>query len=343
MYRRVPLRQSVQSSSTVHVLANLKRLPDDFPSNKSFQAVVFDFPCVLEEIGGSTFQACLCLQSICIPATVTRLRDRCFSGCSSLETFGFEPFSRLEDFGERVFLCCFRLQSISIPRGVTAIGRCCFAHCHSLSQVHFESPSRLWALADSTFHDCPSLQSISLPSSVWIVGPYCFRDCTSLSNVAVQRGSQVQKLCECAFFNCPALRSFVVPSSVKDLVPRCFFRCSNLSELLFETPSHVKQVILGIPSEFSGGELQIPSSVTALRLTAESAVNSPVVVRFERDSSLTELTIAPDRRLSLCRGFFLRLSERTLKSFRFRDDQSISVEIGQVLQFSRECESAMVS
>jgi hypothetical protein len=48
----------------------------------------------LLEIGESAFASCTSLTSICIPASVRHIGDKCFAGCRSMRNFQFEDGCR---------------------------------------------------------------------------------------------------------------------------------------------------------------------------------------------------------------------------------------------------------
>ena len=108
-----------------------------------------------------------------IPASVTKIEDLAFEGCSSLTSITI-PES-VTKIGDGAFLDCSSLTSISIPPSVTKIGK-------------------------GAFYGCSSLTSISIPPTVTEIGFRAFCNCSSLTEVRIPKGCNVD---EDAFKNCP--------------------------------------------------------------------------------------------------------------------------------------------
>ncbi len=123
------------------------------------------------------------LTSITIPASVTSLGYRAFSGCSSLETVIFISGSQLESIGNYAFNKCSSITSITIPASVTNLGMLAFSNCTGLKTVTFEENSQLNYIGMQAFTVCTNLTSINIPESVTSIGNYAFDNCSNLANV----------------------------------------------------------------------------------------------------------------------------------------------------------------
>ena len=85
------------------------------------------------EIGALAFYGCTSLESVTIPASVTKISG--FSGCTSLKSVTI-PDS-VTEIGINTFDGCTSLASVTIPDSVTKISAYVFSGCTSLKSVTF--------------------------------------------------------------------------------------------------------------------------------------------------------------------------------------------------------------
>lgn len=147
------------------------------------------------------------LEAYVIPASVTSIGDRAFSGCSSLS-------------------------SIVIPDSVTSIGDGAFAGCSSLSNVAI--PASVTSISNSVFSSCRSLTSIFIPDSVTFIGNNAFFYCNSLSNIVIP--ASVTSIGYSAFSGCSSLSNIVIPNSVASIESSAFDGCNF--------PNNLKQELI---------------------------------------------------------------------------------------------------
>ena len=114
----------------------------------------------LTHIGYKSLAECVRLQSITIPASVTKIDDRAFENCRSLSTIQFAEGSQLQAIGSWAFYNCHALQNLTIPEGVTEIG-------------------------DGAFYGCVYLENVSLPASVQSIGDNTFALCSKVVRMDV--------------------------------------------------------------------------------------------------------------------------------------------------------------
>ena len=100
------------------------------------------------------------LKEITIPANVSRIEDRAFDNCRSLETITFAG-TALTRIGNWAFYNCHALTNIEIPAGVTEIG-------------------------DGAFYGCTYMNILSLPASVQSIGDNAFALCSKLAKMNVE-------------------------------------------------------------------------------------------------------------------------------------------------------------
>ena len=97
-----------------------------------------------------------------IPASVSRLEENAFSGCSGL-------------------------REIVIPGNVESIGNHAFDSCRDLKRVVISEGVK--EIGGAAFYACENLEEISLPKSVNTIYGAAFRDCTSLSSIVIPPGA----------------------------------------------------------------------------------------------------------------------------------------------------------
>ena len=88
-----------------------------------------------------------------IPDSVTSIRGKAFSGCSSLKSITI-PKS-VTRIGLQAFMSCSNLESITISEGVTSIGYRAFGYCSSLTSITI--PKSVTSIGEDVFSLCDNL------------------------------------------------------------------------------------------------------------------------------------------------------------------------------------------
>ena len=154
-------------------------------------------------IGELAFAHCKGLKSIVIPACITGIEARAFSGCANLTSITFEKDGLLEYIGSSAFANCTSLVSIEIPSSVTGIGSWAFGGCTKLTNVTFEQNSQLQEISEGMFNSCTNLIRIEVPSSVKKITTNAFKNCSNLTQIVI--GENVNLIEEGAFNGCVRL------------------------------------------------------------------------------------------------------------------------------------------
>ena len=157
-----------------------------YMSDRGLKNVMFSGSSVLR-IGNHSFDSCLLLESISIPASVTSIGEGAFSHCEKLSS------------------------NIIIPTGVTMIKKEVFKYCSSLTTVTI--PSTVNAIMDDAFNGCEKLATITIPVGVTYIGNGAFYDCDALEEVVIPEG--VTKIGDGAFNSCDRLRTVTIPSTIE--------------------------------------------------------------------------------------------------------------------------------
>ena len=144
----------------------------------------------LQTIEAGAFSGCENLLNIIIPATVSKIEESAFAGCSSLGD-GFAIKSPVNDnidltIGARAFENCVGFTSFSLPRHVDEVGAYAFSGCTSLAKFTFAPESSVSIIGAYAFSST-ALVEIEFPEVVESVGDYAFANCTSLLGVYLKR------------------------------------------------------------------------------------------------------------------------------------------------------------
>jgi hypothetical protein len=83
--------------------------------------VIFESGSKLSRIERFAFWKCSSLSAICIPCSVEKILEGCFSGCGSLSTVTFEHGSKLSCVERSSFSHCSSLSAIYIPSALRPI------------------------------------------------------------------------------------------------------------------------------------------------------------------------------------------------------------------------------
>ncbi|MBP1547177.1 MAG: leucine-rich repeat domain-containing protein, partial [Oscillospiraceae bacterium] len=111
---------------------------------------------------------------VVIPDSVTSIRYRAFSDCSSLTSVTIPD--TVTSIGGWAFEDCSSLTSVTIPDSVTSIGDRAFSGCSSLTSVTI--PDSVTSIGESAFKNCYSLKSVTIPDSVTSIGWNAFSGLT---------------------------------------------------------------------------------------------------------------------------------------------------------------------
>lgn len=142
----------------------------------------------LQEIGRYAFKDLTELTGgLFIPATVTKIGDGAFHGCTKLEgclTIGgalpqIDGKLLYRVIGEEVTK---RFTSVVLREGVTAIGDDAFDNCTSLAEVTI--PSTVTQIGDSAFVST-NISALDLPKGLLEIGTYAFANCKQLKEVVI--------------------------------------------------------------------------------------------------------------------------------------------------------------
>lgn len=121
----------------------------------------------------TAFQFCHSLESIELPAQLSKIDDGAFEQCESLKEI-IIPGS-VKSIGEDAFYECKSLTNVVFKEGIEVIKEGAFSYCDSLSNVTF--CDSITTIEDEAFCYDESLKVVSLPKNLRYLGNEAFSYC----------------------------------------------------------------------------------------------------------------------------------------------------------------------
>ena len=186
------------------------------------------------------------LTDIEVPASVTTIGERAFSGCTNLTNISFANNSQLETIGEFAFDSCSSLKSIKIPASVNNIVLVSgggfhgspFQGCSALESIIVqEGNTNYFSKGNCLINNYGILISgcknsiIPADGSVKIIDGYAFHNITGLTSIEIPEG--VTQIDNSAFKGCTGLESVIIPKGIKSIGHWAFNNCTKLNTIVF--------------------------------------------------------------------------------------------------------------
>ena len=188
-------------------------------------------------IGADTFMACIWLESIIIPDSVTFIGEAAFGGCSRLTNISVDPQNPvyhsagnclIETESKTLIVGC-GASVIPSDGSVTSIGAWAFWDCCSLTSIVI--PDSVTSIGESAFAACESLESVMISDGVTEIGGSAFAWCDSLTSITIP--NSVTSIDEGVFYGCDSLTSVAIPDSVTSIGDSAFFGCDSLTTVYY--------------------------------------------------------------------------------------------------------------
>ena len=202
---------------------------------------------------------CESLQSVTIPACITRIDIEAFFDCTGLSEIRVDEnnqnYSSSDDgilfnkektvlmqapcrisgdyavpdgvtmIDHSAFYNCDDLVSVTLPDSVSYIGYSAFGNCRSLTSVNI--PDGVKDISNAAFGNCENLTDITLPDSVTKISDYAFHGCIKLTDINIPDG--VTSIGQSAFEECFSLKSITIPKNVSFIGYSAFLNCHSLT------------------------------------------------------------------------------------------------------------------
>jgi hypothetical protein len=214
----------------------------------------------VSQIEDSAFEGETALEAVFLPASIVKIPQRAFNGCSNLSKCD------LPDGLREIGFWAFRetsLRRVTIPPLVEMVAPGAFSSAGALARFDVSPVNKfyvsdergiLWtknqsvlvaypagaaprrllledraeAIAGYAFEHCRTILGVEM-RNVSRIGGEAFSFCSNLSEVVLSEG--LTKVSHDAFRECLGLVSITVPRSVRRLAPRAFDSCRNLAEV----------------------------------------------------------------------------------------------------------------
>ena len=200
------------------------------------------------------------ITSVVIPASVTRIEDSAFSGCTGITKVTFLASEENLTVCARAFEGCTSLNSLEIPARVSEWGAGVLVGCVSLTEVTLETGSAALSIesgviynADKTeIYDCVTageravvipegvttigaglfanskITSVTIPSTVTTIGDEAFNNCDKLDTVTFANGSVLTTIGEKAFAG-STIKTIAIPDTITTIGAYAFSGCAALT------------------------------------------------------------------------------------------------------------------
>ena len=259
--------------------------------------------------------------AVTIPASVEKINDKAFFGCSEITSITFAGGEADMVVGDSVFEGCTKITSIVLPSNVTKLGERAFANCTKLESITLSK--HITTFDGSMIINCPSLKNIvvedgntgffydngalysadrtvlvlftssntattvTLLPTTEIILSGAFANNKTVTTIILPEG--LREIGSSAFSGCSSLANLVIPSSVELIGAGAFDSCFSLSNPVFEkggdTPLHIGErafVNSGISS------VEFPARLASIGNEAFADTSVTEVV-FEAGSKLDSL------------------------------------------------------
>lgn len=191
-------------------------------------AVTFEAGSKLNLISESAFYKAKKIQTIEIPASVTKIGNEAFRYMDALKTVTIQDGSLLSSLGDYVFSDNAELTTVTFPGStvLTTIPEGTFSKDPKLT--NFEIPSSVTTIAGRAFLDTPNLSTITFrnPAQIKTIGNGAFAY-SGITSIVLPVG--VEKIDQQAFDNCKNLKTIEIPASVTEVGTGAFNMCEGLT------------------------------------------------------------------------------------------------------------------
>ena len=195
-------------------------------------------PSNLKKLGQRCFDGCSKLESVILPDGLAAIEDGAFSNCNVLEFLDI-PTS-VTSIGEFAFSGCSSLRSIIGDfTKIESIGRFAFSGCKAI-QGKIEFGAAVTEIPEGCFNGCFGITEVVFPSGLTTIGKSAFSGCTSLSSLSFP--NSLSAIGESAFNGCTSLSSLSFPNSLSAIGESAFNGCTSLSSLTFPTDGSLETI-----------------------------------------------------------------------------------------------------
>lgn len=242
-------------------------------------------------IGNEAFLNNNNISEVIVLAAVTRIGDRAFGWCGSLNNINLPD--TVEYIGDYAFSTT-ALTSFTVPQNVSFIGNDVFFQCGLIERFHVSESNISFCVVNEALMDIDQIRfiryapasknsSYDMPDSIRQIDDSAFENSSYL--VSIDISANTEAIGEKAFSGCYALKSIKLPNTLSEIGWVVFENCIGLSEISVDNSSDFFEAIDGVliskkdhelvkyPANKQGEEYIIPDGVLSIASDAFSYNN----------------------------------------------------------------------
>jgi hypothetical protein len=229
-------------------------------------------PRTAKVLGASAFRGSHSLTAICIPASVSTIAARCFSG-SRLSSVTFEAGSKLAVIEREAFACCKALTSFHVPRFVGTIDGSAFISTEALNITVDLNNQRFWFSRPFLLTNAVGAEGlaivryfglgkdVTIPKGVQRLGRCSLQSCYCVRRVFFDSKAELSRIDESAFQG-TGLETISIPPSVAAIGEKCFAQCTALRVVAFAAGSKLSDIGSDVFQMSDGlARIEIPGAI----------------------------------------------------------------------------------
>ena len=200
---------------------------------------------------GQVITFCDALQTVYIPASVTKIATNNFFACPNMKAINVDENNELYCSVEGVVFSKDKTTIVRyptshndtfiIPNGVRTIGEDAF---YDTDVKSVEIPVSVTSILSSAFNDCNNLETITIPNSVKRIGRAAFEDCSNLNSIILS--DDLEEIESSLFIRCHSLRMLHLGKKIHKIASNAFNYCESLQRFTVDSDNSVYSADDGI-------------------------------------------------------------------------------------------------
>ena len=255
-----------KEDTSFSVPATVKTIDDYAFQYSGLKAVTL--PDGLEEMGYGAFISSS-IESIKIPASVTKLGSLVFSKCKSLTSVVFEDGITIKEIPYSAFSSSSALESIEIPESVEIIDSVAFSYCTSLKNVSISD--KITRVGNDAFNNTAILKSMLYSNGVKYLDGWAVDLKYGVENIVIKEGTK--GLSDSFFSFDSVIKTISLPASLQYVGEQSFLSSENIVSVTVADNNNYYSSLDGILYNKEKTELiYYPKGKTDESFTAPSTV-----------------------------------------------------------------------